>query len=374
MPMPRLILVASVALLLFAPRPAAVIAQGDAAATPAPSGPFHYPREYNSLTGLPYPDEAAMARRNLIVKISNYPPVVRPQSGLNRADLVFEVESENGITRFAAIYRSQAPRHVGSVRSGRLLDLELMTMYSALLAMSGASLPIQRLIWSSGQVGQVFSPLTGDGCLDAGFCRFALAGVALEHTLFLDTQQLYRLAGARDVNYGYKAQGFAFDAAPDVGGQPVQQVGVRWQGEGNALWQYDPAMGRWLRFTDGIAHFDALDGEQLWADNLVVLQAPHARRPDLFAPGAADESLEVQLWGSGPALVMRDGRWYSGDWLRFSKATTVALQLSHSGSDKPVRLRPGRSWISIVRSLGDVTLSEYLSEPAGLATSHPARG
>ena len=371
MPMLRLILLVAVALLPVAP---AARAQGAATATPQPSGPEHYPLTYNSLTGLPYPDEAAMARRNLIVKISNYPPLVRPQSGLNQADLVYEVESENGITRFAAIYRSHAPRHVGSVRSGRLLDLELMTMYSALLAMSGTSLPIQRLIWSSRHVGQVFSPLTGDNCLDAGFCRFALDGVAHEHTLYLDTQQLYRLATARDVNYGYKAQGFAFDSAPDTGGQPALEVGIDWQGEGNALWQYDPGTGRWLRFTDGIAHFDALDGEQLWADNLVVLQVAHARRPDLFLRGADDESLEVQLWGSGPALVMRDGRWYSGDWLRFSRAATVALRLSHVGSDKPIRLRPGRSWISIVRSLGDVTLSEYLSPPGEQARSAAAGG
>src|SRR5262245_14291023 len=43
--------------------------------TPTPNGPFIYPEGVNSLTGLPYPSEEAMGRRNLLVKISNFPPV-----------------------------------------------------------------------------------------------------------------------------------------------------------------------------------------------------------------------------------------------------------------------------------------------------------
>ena len=363
------------ALLLLVPLAGAEeLSQSTAGATPEPIGPNQYPLSYNSLTGLPYPDEASMARRNLIVKVSNFPPVVRPQSGLNQADLVYEVESESGITRFATIFRSNAPRHVGSVRSSRLLDLELMTMYSAFLAYSGTSIPIQRMIWSSPYAGLIFSPLTGDNCLQAGFCRFGRPDLSYEHTLFLDTEQLYLLADLRDVNYGYKARGFAFATQPDIGGQPVREVAVNWWGEGNGQWQYDLKSARWLRFSDNEAHYDALDGQQLWADNLIVLQVPHVRRPDLFAPGAIDESLEIQLWGSGPALVMRNGRWYSGRWTRSSRTATVALQLTHTGSDKPIQLKPGRSWISVVRSFANVSLSEHLTDFSALANANLSSG
>ncbi|NOG48118.1 MAG: DUF3048 domain-containing protein [Chloroflexi bacterium] len=88
----------------------------------------------------------------MIVKISNFPPIVRPQTNVNMADVVYEVEAEGGVTRFAAIYRSQLPDLVGSVRSARLLDLELVPMYQALLAYSGTSEPIQRLILSSSRM------------------------------------------------------------------------------------------------------------------------------------------------------------------------------------------------------------------------------
>src|ERR1041385_210413 len=81
--------------------------------TPTTIGPVNYPDNINSLTGLPYPDDAAKNRRNLIVKVSNYPWIVRPQSGLSEADVVYEYEVEGAVTRFAAIFRSKGAEHVG---------------------------------------------------------------------------------------------------------------------------------------------------------------------------------------------------------------------------------------------------------------------
>ena len=61
------------------------------------------------MTGLPYPNEEVRARRNLIVKISNHPPIVRPQHGVNAADLVFEYEAEGNVTRFGRGLPHQCP-------------------------------------------------------------------------------------------------------------------------------------------------------------------------------------------------------------------------------------------------------------------------
>src|SRR6185436_5292810 len=109
-------------------------------------GPVNYPDNINPLTGLPYPDDAAKNRRNLIVKVSNYTWVVRPQSGLSEADIVWEYEVEGNVTRFAAIYRSHGADHVGSIRSARLPDLELVPMYQALLGYSGSNDNIKEMI------------------------------------------------------------------------------------------------------------------------------------------------------------------------------------------------------------------------------------
>ncbi|MBC8098870.1 MAG: DUF3048 domain-containing protein, partial [Armatimonadetes bacterium] len=270
--------------------------------TPSPTattvGPLVYPDGFNALTGLRYPDEAGQNRRNLMVKISNYPPVVRPQSGLNQADVLFEYEVEGGVTRFAAIFRSTMPTKVGPVRSGRLVDLQLAPMYSALWAYSGSSQPIMDIVLDGDQTPwgfNIFSPQFGDNCEDAGFCRFEREGLAFEHTLYLDTSVLWAKADRRGINTPERAKGFSFsdDIAPTE--LRANDIFVDWYGQTSARWQYDAATGRYLRFTDGLPHFDAIDNQQVWVDNLVIIQAEHRDRPDLFEPESKAASLDIVL-------------------------------------------------------------------------------
>lgn len=291
-------------------------------------GPYEYPDGYNPMTGLPYPNDEVRARRNLIVKISNHPPIVRPQHGVNAADLVFEYEAEGNVTRFAAVYRTNAPERVGSIRSGRLLDIELLTMYSALLAYSGTSEPIRKIYLNSNYRYRLISPSIGDNCDNAGFCRDrTLLERDYEHTLFGDTRRMWEVATRRNVNTGFRAVGFAFSESADIGGIAARDIYINWSSRTNARWQYDAESGTYLRYTDHEPHFDAADGQQLWADNLVILEVPHRRRPDLFPPGATNASLEVALWDSGRAYVFRDGVLYVGFWKRLGRKSGEALQL-----------------------------------------------
>lgn len=348
--------------------------------TPTPNGPFSYPKGVNPLTGLPYPNEEAMARRNLIVKISNFPPLVRPQYGVNAADVVYEYEAEGGVTRFAAIYRSNAPERVGSIRSARLMDMELVTMYRALLAYSGTSQPIQNLLTGVTSEGffeyQLISPSIGNAenqnndCQSAPFCRdnnLIAAGVPREHTLFGNTQQMWDVATRQGTNTGYIAYGFAFNENPDLNGKPANDVYIEWWGQTNARWQYDPSTGHYIRFTDGKAHYDKGDNQQLWTDNLVIIEAPYVQRPDLFPPGANYTSLGVELWDQGYAYLIRDGQVYQGWWRRRSKDPGQALQLIY-GDNTPMMMKPGRTWVTVVRGLGEAQISADYADVQATAT------
>ena len=341
--------------------------------TVTPIGPSSYPEGVNPLTGLLYPDEEATARRNLIVKISNYPPIVRPQTGVNKADVVFEYEAEGGVTRFAAIYRSQSPGLVGSIRSARLLDMELVPMYQGLLAYSGTSEPIQRLLLASDFRFQLISPLIGDNCEDAGFCRDEAlrdAGVAFEHTLFGNTDLMWQVGTRRNVNTGFRARGFAFNETADENGAQAEDVFIDWYGQTDARWQWDAEAERYIRYTEGVAHFDKGDDEQLWADNLIILEVPHERRPDLFEPGVNYESIEIQLWDQGRAFLLRDGVSYQGFWRRQNREPGSALQIIY-GNNVPIMMKPGRTWVSVVRGFGDVIISPERQEIPAPPTATP---
>jgi len=320
--------------------------------TPSPTptatvvGPSEYPDNFNPLTGLPYPSEEARNRRTLIVKVSNFPEVVRPQSGLDKADIVFEYEVEGAVTRFAAIYRSQGAEKVGSIRSARLLDLELVDMFQALLAYSGANDWIYRYVLDSDWKWRALTPQMGVNC--PPFCRIPEDGKAFEHTLFGDTYEMWKVAEERQVNQGMLVRGFSFSDVPDPGGKPAQDIFIDyWSPRQDTRWQYNPADGRYYRWNTGLPHVDAVTGKQLSADNIVILEAVHVDRPDILDSEVSGVVIETQLWGRGTAWLFRDGLWYEGIWVH-SRGKS-GLWLLFPDGETPMHLKPGQTWFNIVR-------------------------
>lgn len=318
--------------------------------TPSPTativGPGEFPDNFNPLTGLPYPDDAARSRRTLIVKVSNYPDIVRPQSGLNQADMVFEYEVEGAVTRFAAIFRSQGAEKIGSVRSARLLDLELVPMFQALLAYSGANAWIDNYILNADWKWQALSPQHGVNA--PSFDRFPEDGKPFEHTLFGNTFEMWNAATERQVNEGLLVRGFAFSGVPDPGGKPAQDIFVDfWSPYQDTRWQYNATDGRYYRWNNGVPHVDAITGEQLAADNVVILEAVHVDRPDIFESETGGTVIETQLWGVGTAWLFRDGLWYEGLWAHAQGKS--GLWLNFPDGQTPMHLKPGQTWFEVVR-------------------------
>lgn len=314
--------------------------------TPTTIGPDEYPENINPLTGLPYPSDDARNRRTLIVKVSNFPEVVRPQSGLNKADIVFEYEVEGGATRFAAIYRSQGTDFVGSIRSARLLDLELVLMFDGMLAYSGSNEWIRQFILDSDWKWRALSPHLGVNC--PPFCRYPETGKAFEHTLFGNTFQMWEVAEERQINEGLPGRGFAFSEVPDAGGAPAADIFIgSYNPRQDTRWQYNPDDGRYYRWNSSLPHIDAVTGKQLAADNIVVLAAEHIDRPDILDSETSGVVIETLLWGNGPAYVFRNGLWYEGTWWHSQGRT--GLWLTYPGGEETIHLKPGQTWIEVVR-------------------------
>ena len=86
-----------------------------------------------------------------------------------------------------------------------------------------------------------------------------------------------------------------------------------------------------------------------------------ASAPALLVDGKAD------LWDSGRAYVLRDGVYYQGYWRRTNREEGTALELIY-GDSTPIKLEPGRTWVTVVRWLGDVQLSEEPADMQATAT------
>ena len=94
------------------------------------------------LTGEPAPGGSVPQRPAMAVKIDNY-PAGRPQSGLDKADIIFEEPVEGGITRFAAVFQCQNAALIGPVRSARNIDIGILgQLGNPLLAHVGGIDPV----------------------------------------------------------------------------------------------------------------------------------------------------------------------------------------------------------------------------------------
>jgi hypothetical protein len=306
-----------------------------------------FPPDVNPLTGLQVQDPSALERRPLAVKVSNSPAVVRPQAGLSFADLVFEHYAEGGVTRFTAVFLGQDASKIGSIRSGRLIDLEIPAMFKSMFAYSGSSAGVKEKIMEADFFleNRVVSPDFGVG--EPVFNRIPASGKAFEHTLFTNTEALWALTTERGLNSRQDLQGMAFSPSPPQGGAPASYVELTYlDGVASAEWTYDASRNLYLRSVLGEPHTDELTGQQISAANVIIVYANHVETlilEDLV--GGGHYSIEIQLWGEGALQIVRDGRVYNGLWKRWDPGDMLSF---FDDSGHPLPLKPGQSWFQIV--------------------------
>jgi len=298
----------------------------------------------NPLTGELVSEVANLQRRPLAVKLSNAPAVyTRPQSGLNDADLVFEHTTEGNLTRFTAIIYGKTPPRLGPVRSARLIDIELPAMYDAALAYSGSSNGVAALLRNSDFSDRILY------AWEKGYYRTG-EDKPIEHTLYATPELLWEALDEKGQNNPpHFTTTNVFSSKPPEGGSPASALNLDYNWT-LVNWRYDPASGRYLRWTDGIPHLDGNTGEQVSAANVIVIAPYHAYDVEICEQINTDGtcaaySVEVQLWGSGGGAVFRDGQRYDVTWERLQRTDSLTVKDSEG---KPFPLKIGNSWVQVV--------------------------
>lgn len=291
------------------------------------------------LTGLRVADETLLNRPPLAMKIDNLDAAresALPQSGIPRADVVFEEIVEGNITRLVAVFHSQQPGTVGPVRSARTTDVELLPQLGRPL-----------LGWSGGNQGVTAAVQASPWIVDAGWDSapgdyFRQSGKQAPHNLFARADELWRLAPADAPPppplFEYRTEG----QQNPPGAQPSQGVDINW-GTGVAVapvsWRWRGDLGRYVRSQAGREHKDS-DGTVLTASNVVVLVTDYGQS------SADSRSPEAHTVGSGELFVFSNGGVVHGRWDR-PEITKPATLVDDRG--EPVQLTPGQTWIELPR-------------------------
>ncbi len=306
----------------------------------------------NPLTGELVDDPAQLQRRPLAIKISNAPPgFVRPQSGLNSADWVFEHTSEGSITRFTLIMYGRDAEVVGPIRSARLIDVELPAIYDAALVFSGASTGVNQRLNASDFESRIVRSA------DPGYFRTG-EDKPFEHTLYGRPAVFREGLEALGLNTPPNFNGLlTFTSEPPAGGSPASSVAIDYQWE-TVEWRYDAADGRYYRWAAGEPHLDGNTGEQVSAANVVVIAPFHVEDATIceqITNGVCTHlSVQIQLWGSGTGFILRDGQQFPVTWHRDGRNDL----LTFTGADgNPLPLQIGNTWVQLVPTWYDDPVS-----------------
>lgn len=307
-------------------------------------------------------DPSRLALRPVVSKISNAPPLVRPQAGIGQADLVFEHYAEGGLTRFSAVFHSVVPSRVGSVRSARLIDHELAAMYQALLVFSGGSTGVEEIIFGTEATGIVearqaegkpilppsdYAARAFKGVLFGPPYYFRDESIPVPHNLFANAQAISDLATNQGVNGAVDLRGMTFDpVAPAGASGTADRLDVRYRGT-RVQWAYDAERGQYLRTADGQIHADITTGQQIAAENVVVIYADHSFSDIVESEwqGSRSYSILIRVWFEGEALIARDGQWYAARWQRPTRESLIWLTTPEGD---PLPFKPGRTFFQLM--------------------------
>lgn len=300
------------------------------------------PSGTNPLTGEPM-EEAYEADRPVAVMFNNL-KAAQPQVGISKADVIYEVPAEGGITRMLALYQSlEGVEILGSVRSTRPYYIELALAHDALLVHAGGSPEAYRDIssWNVDNMDGV------NGGSDADIFwrdQDRRKTMGYEHSMVTSGEKIleYLAEGhfRRQHQEGFdQALTFAEDGTP-AGGTTAEHISLKFSYYKTGTFDYDAASGAYFVGQYGAPYTDGADGTQVTAVNVLVLETS-------IYVNAGDSAgrMTAKLTGEGTGTFFCGGRSVPICWSRTDRYSPFLYTLEDG---TPLTLGQGKSYICII--------------------------
>lgn len=305
-------------------------------------------------------------RRPLAVMIENHVEA-RPQSGLSKADVVYEAVAEGGITRFMAVFFCNlSDVQVGPVRSARTYFLDWLSEYDALYAhvggancTGGPTAPGCQNGAPADALGQIIQyKIKALNQFSIGYPTFWRDyqrlghAVATEHTMYSTTQKLWEVGvkkgwtatDSAGLKWADKFTPWQFKDADNKSGQTTKVDVTFWENQNDYMvsWNYDRSCNCYKRKNGGVDHVDFNNKKQLSPSNIVV---------QFIKESSANDGYENNIHllyankGGGRALIFQNGNVIEGKWV---KANRIAREKFVDKNDQEVSFVRGQIWVQTV--------------------------
>ena len=285
-----------------------------------PKPALYCPIDHAELTAMPV--------RPIVVTIDNS-PAARPQSGLDKADIVYEIPAEGGISRYLAVYYHGAADKIGPVRSARPYLVDIARAYDAVYIHAGGSQ--DALSYLAKNTVPYLNQLTHS----SGFWRDK--NRKAPHNLYTSSKNLIAELEEKGWWKNTEVPAFQFSAAVKPQQKVLGKIKIDYPSS-KISYVYEEQKGLYLRYIDNKAYLDKESGEQLIADNILV---QYITSKVLDAEGR----LSINLVGQGKALLFTKGGVTSCTWQKKGKDSQTIFT---DDAGQEIVLTPGKTWIQMV--------------------------
>jgi hypothetical protein len=168
------------------------------------------------------------------------------------------------------------------------------------------------------------------------------------NTLYAVPEGLWEVLEKRSLNRKPELSSFlTFSTEPPENGGQAGTVTLNYRDWTIIEWQF--IKGRYLRWADGDKHIDANTDKQISASNVIVIFADHSLDRSICEHQSGGRCLaystEIDLLGSGEAILFRNGYQYDIEWRRNDSHNMLTF---HDSVGNRIPLNIGNSWFQII--------------------------
>ena len=270
----------------------------------------------------------ASTARPLAIMIGNSPEEVIHQTGLNKADVIYEANVEDPFTRLMAIFNNSDEVIVGPVRSSRYYFSRLAEEWFAIFAhCGGQSLKNERIV----NLDQISYP--------SPYWRDKNIGGWIN--LFTNTQNIReksRKMGFQDkVNLDNNLHNLR---TLNLSRGGITKISFKYNQKYTLSYEYKGDTNTYLRYVNSKPHQDSKTLEPISASNIIIQHVSVKK-----IPGDKEERLEVEVIGEGITKIFYGGNYYLSKWVKKSKDHPTVY---YDGQGKVINLNQGNIWIHLV--------------------------
>ena len=283
----------------------------------------------------------------------NYDYYSWPQYGTSEAEIVFEMETEGGITRMMCVFSDPGKaERIGSVRSMRMQLLEGVFQWNVYIFHDGISIHCEEKMLRDDKLNTIHDRAEKYLFKDTERAKT----YSKEHCMFTNAELLNQSVGDKtawqkpesaNMLDPYDPTKTAFNFAKQgetaiLSGGPATTITYLFSKEYDGDFRYDAASGKYLKFQHGEAHIDGGNNKQLEFENVILLTA------DIFTVYGTiyDGLIYCDYEKGGKGYYFNGGTYEEISW---SKASAHADFSFKKADGSPLVVNIGRTHLGIIR-------------------------